>query len=762
MKYYSTNVILFGIFIIVFILGFFSYISIYLFFFSSTTAQIIKSDNNFKFTYNTSILDLKKKLTTLYISSKKTSFTNFPVIEEDSLLTAFQNYILQNYQNLYYFTLDKYSNSINEHVFYSYYLKYLYLLPYESIFQELYYTILSNNQKFLKIIPLVSDNTNIVFSKYSYFTISNQLPFNFSFLTRDKTYHQIGIFLENYTFKQESLKPQFIKNVIKKYSNINNLHTHIQSEKKIKELFKSLWKLGLYLTFHTNNQTIIPIESEIKLFDQIINYLISYLNQHQQSQTYPFNYDWFLFSSYYPTILCYKLYLDLYLFKTINKTYLTELFTYIPDFNYSKHLSRTQSNASILSMNYIIGQFFLHYHNYDLFQKKISKFFHSNIFQNHIKLHYKLPSSRLKSDGLYPDGGFITHQNLTNYNYLIAYFYPSLFYHLLFNCLSENIEKIFETLSLLINFQTQKVHPSIVSRFGTFDEIYNFLSNALFLIKDLGLTPLFQQNINISNLFKIFFDQQIQKNELFILHSSNILIAIFQDWNIQLKINSELAYGEIDIYNTAILKQIWMSKILIIKHLDIQHFDTHSKYPGVISHELFLHNSQHLSIKKGTKTFTLFKNFYASGILINQEYAFIYTEITNHEFFISYDELIIITPFGIIVCYFNIEYLNVFLSNNYFLTINNHIYNNEIDSNIIYSDHVNPEIINENNKFFYVHCNKNIIYSNFLKKFNQHIQLQSIIFNNAHILFSFIIDNKLFTANIYKEKQIIIKYESIL
>lgn len=647
----------------------------------------------------------------------------------------------------------KTGDNFNEKDFNIYYRNNDYFYNIEQEIKEAFICVVYKDKKLFKHYGIQCLKLENNLPKYAYIVDNQEQPIgDYQILRIEEYLSLLGVFLENYKYTINDLNQKFINKVKNKYTKYTKITKFYSKESDFKEHLKCLWKIGLYLVFHINNKSE-PDNILYKIFETLVEDLIKECDQYKSNIHYPFNYDWFLFCSYYTAIMCYKLYIDFKIKRTIDYKYTNQIFIYIPKINYSKNIKRTGSNVAIMSIYYIIGIFFSNYYKPQIFYKFLKEYFNSDVYKKEVIIRYVKPNNSHMVEGLYPDGGFLVHGNIISYNYLLAYIYPNIFYQLLFKQLSSNTIKIFNSLFQIIKITTKKVNPVIVSRFGRFDEIYNVFYNTIVLYHNLNLFEGDKNKLFFNEFYNCFFKNTKQNNGIFFIESVGIMVARFDKWNIQLKINSSIGYGEIDIYNKQILKQIWMSKILIFDGLDINQFETHSKYPGVLSYKEFFNRSEILNIEKGTKTFILEKYLTSYG-KINKENCFIYSEIKNTEFKIGYDEIVIITKYGIIVGYFNIH---KYKTDDLLLTINSHIYKNNVITGILYSDeYKNPGIKKENNDYEYTVVNKNILYYNFIKGTRSDINIYMKSFNKKHNLINFCLTlNDIdYCINIKKEKEI--------
>lgn len=517
----------------------------------------------------------------------------------------------------------------------------------------------------------INNMEDIVYYKYKYaikyFNTrrnNNRLEFH----TFETYIKRLGNFLANY--KHVERDDRFVNAFIKKNG------FEVTSQAAFKRTLTFIWRLGTYIVYKLNaNEDPRP---EINIFDKYINNIINLCSKQANVKRFPFGYDWFLFASYYPTIICYKLYIDYIKYESIDETYISEILKYIPRINYSKHIRRFKSNVAIMSINYIIAHLFKYKDEMYEFHNFVLDIKNSEIYEEDILIQYQEPLADRFADGLYFDGGFIVHKNLVSYNYLTAYLYPSLFYKVMFNTNSDNINRIFKALGYILT-PNRKTNPALISRYGKFGESENVLTE---FINNAAALQIKYKDGFYQKYLKIKSGLEKKEEEIRIIESARLILVNFKLWSMQLKINSELAYGEIDIYNKQILKQISMSKIMFFDNVNILEFKNHSLYPGVLSYEQYLDSAESFQIDYGTNTFTFEKVKY-TFIKLDLKTVLVYSIIKNKETKIGYEEFILITEYGIVVGYFNIE---KYLDDNLFLIFETDLISNNAESGILFSD----------------------------------------------------------------------------
>lgn len=520
----------------------------------------------------------------------------------------------------------------------------------------------------------------------------------------------VGLFLEQYKFRSVLFEQDFFLK-FKLHCGENKIP--YKNSFLFKERLKGLWKLGLVIITYFHNT--IEYKDELEFFnselDKLMNSCEAYMLKSKTlnkltTHLYPFEFDWYLFCSLYCTVMCYKLYIDYKTIKTVNQKYITQILYYIPQLNYSKNIKRVNTgNVLVLSVNYIIAHIFLYREDSLQLDSFLNTVLNSEIYMSTVQLNFVK-----EGNGLYPDGGFVSHNNIS-YNYLMQCLYPLLFHELIFMNTGPSVSKILSSVFKIFYNKTKKVNPLIISRFGKFDEMYKTLKGFSFSVHLLSEhTDMFKDNyyVNKLNQMMIIQTEATQEPQIYIINSIKLISAMYKDWNIQLQVNCNLAYGEADIYNKQILKQLWLSKILLFKDVDINDYQNHSKYPGVLFYEKNKDESEILQIDKGVTIYSFEYVYYAFG-KIDQLSAFTYNKIKNLEFGIQFEEFVLITPVGIVVCYLNIVNLQ---NEKLFLCYDSHIYKNKIQTGLLYNHNKNATPINEDNKYKFIETESHVIYYN--------------------------------------------------
>lgn len=543
------------------------------------------------------------------------------------------------------------------------------------------------------------------FVKYDYKEINK----NSKFIFRTNNYlDKVDMFLKNYKY----LFNEKLKTYMSIY--IKNAKTNTFQDKNfnLKNFLKNTWKLGLFILNSLDSQNETNLSNYIYFFKNNIANLIDYCKKEKKSIFK--KHDWFLFASYYPTVILYKLTLDYKLKLPVNKNYLEEIFYFIPKINYSYKTQRTGSNMQILSINYLMAVFFQLNNNtkdINIFLNKLNKEYDLNVLLNNYEEHKKgsgVVKDKDLKDGLYPNGGFLTHKGFCSYNYLLASLYPNIFYNLFFETGTESISRILNSFFKICNFKIKKCNPVIISRFGNFNELYNNLFTFNEHVMNLKI---FTNNKEIQKLHNYIYNLENENNYIHYIEHFDIISVFYDNWCIQLKNNNNFCYGEIDKENNNILKQIIMNKIILFKGIKIDQFLNHSKYPGVLFYKQYKDESETIMPEvRNTQTFKYEKTYFSHGLIFENLY-FIFNRVTNKELKIEYSEIVFFLPEGIIVCYFDVK---TYLNQDLYLCINNNlIYQNKVFYGILYDTVLNNQIINENNKYHYIKIKKDIIYYNF-------------------------------------------------
>lgn len=607
----------------------------------------------------------------------------------------------------------------NNALFLKYFITYIKLIKVREI----------TNKCVFKTSLFIENMEDRVYYKYKYAinyfkTRTKQL---IEFQPFDIYIKRLGNFLANYKHVERDNK--FVTTFIKK----NDFE--INNQVLFKKTLTFIWRLGTYIVYKINLNEY--VDEEINIFNKYINYIIKLCSKQVNTKRFPFGYDWFLFASYYPTIICYKLYIDYIKYGNVNEYYIYEILRYIPKINYSKHIRRFKSNVAIMSINYITAHLFKYKDEMYNFHEFIINIKNSDIYEEDILIQYQEPFNDRFIDGLYFDGGFIVHKNLVSYNYLTAYLYPSLFYKVMFKTDSDNINRIFKALVYIVT-PNRKVNPALISRYGKFGESENVLEEFIKNTRALDVKyedGFFQKYMRIRN--------GIERKEqgIRVIESARLVLVNFNTWSMQLKINSELAYGEIDIYNKQILKQISMSKIMFFDNIDVVEFKKHSLYPGVLSYKQYLDSAEMFEIDYGTNTFTFIDVKY-TFIKLDKNTIIIYSIISNKQTLISYEELVMITEFGIIVGYFNIE---KYLKDDLFLTLETEIISSNTDSCILFSDNKEPPEIY--NSAIIKKIDRNVLYYNKIKS-SKEIESRVQIENKIRIYINWIWEYDIILDNV--------------
>jgi hypothetical protein len=519
----------------------------------------------------------------------------------------------------------------------------------------------------------------------------------------------VGTFLELYTCNKNP----------NRYT-INNLSLLIKSncfiinESTFKENLKLLMFFGNKIIIEVNNNS--KIETYYEVFtDKLSNIfcdikICENIENNKITNSYPKNYNWFIYINYYTLILCQKLYLDYKLLNIINKQYLDEIFNYIPNLNCSKNTIRTGIVAHIINIRFLIALIFKFNNKYI----DINIFLFKNI--KTLQINFIEPNNDLI---FFPDGGIICN-NMINYNIIYNLLFPYTFYYLLYNkyhIFEENLNIILRSIFKMLS-NIKLINPGLINNKKT-SVLYNNLIEYFYIAQYLNIL---KNNTYLSMLAKY----KLNSSNFEHIKSVNLLSVKYTNWSIQLKLPSKYIIGI--LYDTNnYLNQLLTSKILLFNKISFDNFRQKSIYPGMLFYNKEVINPP------GSYVITKFDNMF----LKNDNYFISFSKICSQELNLIYNELIFITPYGIIVGYFNIIKL---IDGILFMCYNSPIYNNCIDTGILYSDNKCPENIK---KKYYIKVDTNILYYNFY--FKTHINLLNISFDDYNnIKLKIIIDNKVY------------------
>lgn len=542
----------------------------------------------------------------------------------------------KNIKTLYYETIQEYK-SIKEEL--------------KNILKEKFNEKNFNNY-FLK-------NHNIILSKktpmidnilYNYLLdIDYKITFN-KYIKLD-FFELIGKFLEIYTCNKNPNEY-----TLDKLSQIISENCFVE-EKSFKKNLILLMHMGNKLIINVNKETnieqyytifndkLLSIYKDIKITDNIIENI------------YPKNYNWKIYIKYYTFVLCQKLYLDYKLHNIINKQCLDEIFVYIPNINCAKNIIKFGITAHIINIRYIIAKIFQFNNDYiaiNVFLYRNLKNFQINFLDINNELCY------------YTDGGIIC-DNIINYNTIQHLLCPYTFYYLLYHknpLFEENINIILRSLFKILS-NVKLINPSLTYNYGTTSLIYNQLIDYYYITQYFGIL---QDNIYLYALVKNKLNAAHTRNIEYI-QSINIVSAKFDNWSIQLKLPSKY----IIYYDNTLLNHLILSKIVLFDGIIFDKYRPNLVYPGMIFYK------KTLDFVQKPHVITKFTHTYIKEI----KHFISFAKICSQELNLIYNELILITPYGIIVGYFNVIKL---IDEKLYLCYNSPIYNNYIDAGILYND----------------------------------------------------------------------------
>lgn len=481
-------------------------------------------------------------------------------------------------------------------------------------------------------------------------------------------------------------------------------------------------KIDIISNFNYFNEILLKIYNDIKTFEDDVIY--QYL--------YPKNYNWTIYIKHYMIILCQKLYLDYKILQNVNKIYLDEIFKYIPNLGFSKKVLRFGINAHCINIRFLIAKIIQYqndYVNINIFLYRNYKNLQINFINTNTDIIF------------YPDSGIICNNSI-NYNSITKLLFPYFLYYLLFN----------EHVLFKLNFQfllrsiykinSKLVTPVFLNPHDNTSFLYNTVSRMFQIAKYFNV---FKNNY----YFKAIIEQKHKYNKIEYIKSINVLYVNFNQWSIQLKLPSKYIYGSMDErYN--FLNNILMSKIIMFDNILFDRFKKNIIYPGI----LFYKNH---NVYSGPYYFTKFTNICHKDI----NYFISFSKIFSQEMNIIYNEMVFITPYGIIVGYFNIIKL---LDEKLYLCYNSPIYDNLIDADMLYNDMVSSntssnistynifyvsteDVVSYKNSEYYTTVQSNILYYNFFYK--TIIKLNRLLIDFYDILhIDMDIDNKNFKIDI--------------
>lgn len=524
----------------------------------------------------------------------------------------------------------------------------------------------------------------------------------------------------------------------------NNLNINNIPDLITKEFFKSeeIFKKNLINMCYFGNNIIRMINKKIDIENQHMiffnNILMHVYNTLQKNKSpnyeYPYQYDWKIYIKYYTLLLCQKLYIDYKFLEVIDKRFINEILIYIPNISCSKNIVRLGLISHIINIRFIIAMIFFYKNEHisiNFFLLRINK--NIDIYFNDLA----------KSNDLifFTDGG-IAENNIINYSYMFKLIYPQVFYYLLYgNYFEKNINIILRSVFKILYFYTKKVNPCLLYNYDNLDRLYTDTINFYKHSKDLDIL---QNNYYIKRIKHELELNTIEESVDF-LESTYILTAKYKFWNIQIKLHSNYVYGILDnIKKIDLVKQTWLSKIILFREINMDKYLSDGIYPGMIFFQTDEYNKAYFNDPEATKDpkkmYTLTKVLHGYKILENL-YFISYCKVYSQELHLTFNELILVTPSGIIVGYFNLVKL---LNDKLYLCYNSPIYNGKIDTGILYKDTLID--IKREKSTFYTNFYSDVLYYNMFYK--TIIKLQKIVFDGLDIYIKIKVDNKNFKINI--------------
>lgn len=560
---------------------------------------------------------------------------------------------------------------MNKDFYYELYLKHK--LIYKNNFLRQYYKTLNRYNKYKEDLKELLDESFDEQKFENYFIKNYKIDDNDNY----HIYNYINLIIDKNKINLDKyIKIDFIDIIgkflefypdLEKYSNydmnfiIKNLDDNcFDSEKLFKKNLILLSSLGNKLIINYNNK----VNSTLYLncFNEFLLALYNNIknadNDGIYKYLYPKNYKWTIYIKHYMIVLCQKLYLDYKISQNINQEYLKEIFNYIPNLGFSKKILRFGVEAHNINIRFIIAKIIQHKNDY----------INTNIFlyRNYKNLLINFTEHN-KNIIFYKDGGIITNNSI-NYNDVSKLLMPYFLYYMLFNkhdLFRYNFQILLRSI-YKIHFNTKLITPVFLHPYDNTTFLYNTISKVFLITKHFNVL---KNNYYLKTL--LGKTQNNKFNNLEYIKSINVLYANFDKWSIHLKLPSKYIYGYIDErYN--FLNNILMSKILIFNNMLFDKFRPNIVYPGI----LFYNKNKNYT---GQYNFTKFTHIH----LIKQNYFISFSKIFSQEMNIIYNEFIFVTPYGIIVGYFNIIKL---LDEDLYLCYNSPIYNNSIDVDILYND----------------------------------------------------------------------------
>ncbi|MGI4811759.1 MAG: hypothetical protein ACRYGG_00235 [Janthinobacterium lividum] len=479
---------------------------------------------------------------------------------------------------------------------------------------------------------------------------------------------------------------------------IDSIDAHFIGYQSDEKIFKSylhwVFKLGKAIILKIRGyEHLIPIYyKQIEIFNREIKFSTTAYKR-------PFNYDWFHFSVTYPMLLAQciivsRLYaLDRYTFVVLCAQIILQ---FIPDIDTSIGYKREGSNMVLMSIPHFIAKWVLN---------------ETPNIANYLLRLDKIDYVKAGKSGLLSDGTYLFHKSLRAYNYLFVYLPAAVFYNRLVGLDIFNIEERFKFLEKIFHFGHYRVHPSIVTRAGSFLQMYTDLKNTLDIAPDL-----------LPRAASLLANPNLQTFGIYEFPEGHFISAIYPEWSCTIVSNCEYNPVECDIYNGRLLRQIWQSKIINYSE-SIEKFTEDLLYPGIFFNSENKYKSEDLYSKLNDYRF----DSVVYGQKSCSSYGITYSVIKNKIFQIEYTEICLVSSVGLIVCYLNIVHPD---EKRHFLCTSNNdsLAKRKIYSRVLYNDfnqigNQDDDVSNDLNinqieelykerEIKYIMCGKNVIYFN--------------------------------------------------
>lgn len=307
--------------------------------------------------------------------------------------------------------------------------------------------------------------------------------------------------------------------------------------------------------------------------------------------------------------------------------------------------------------------------------KLLVEFYYSKVFSENMRLNVInvtsnfTPAHTVKDNknGLDTQGGFIFHQDLRSYNYFLVLLNSCLFYQILYNAKTCDIQTNLGWVPKVLHFYHKFVHPSIVTRFGSFTEFNKEIEAFVDIFNNNALDQYMSTDTRtIANLYQ---NPDLQKTGIYVFRRAGFVSAIFKEWSIQLMLPvRSLAFGEVDNINTEIVHQSALSKIMLTPSI-LEGANRLIKgdygYPGTLWLLPSVHNpgrATTLTLHYNNCVSNKYACFDAKGGPLSKADSYsedsIFVSFARcriRKFYLEYTEFVVITKYGIIVGYFNIK-----------------------------------------------------------------------------------------------------------